>query len=375
MSERAIVAITANTSWYIFNFRRNLIKSLVDDGYSILAISPTDEYSHRICEIDSRIRHIPINIDAGGKNPLKDLTTIFGFWSKYRKYSPDIILNFTPKNNIYSTLAARLLRIPVINNIAGLGSLFIGKGLSTSIARFLYQISQPSADYVFFQNDDDRAIFLAANYVRLENSEKIPGSGVDLLRFKESPLPQSAKIRFLLSARILFEKGVAEFVEAAILLNKKYQTLEFRIIGFLDSKNPSAIPQALMSEWVLSGHITYGGVSDKVEDEILAAHCIVLPSYYREGVPRSLLEGAAMGRPIVTTDNVGCRDAVVENISGYLCTPRDSTNLAYFLEKIVLMSNEERAKMGKASRAHMEESFDENKVISRYKSIVNSLLS
>jgi len=372
MTNTKLIAITANTSWYLFNFRSNLIKALIAEGYNVLAIAPADDYSERLSKIGNQVRFRAIKIDQGGTNPFRDFLTAVSFFNIYRKERPEIVLNFTPKNNIYSTLAASRFKIRVINNVAGLGSVFIDEGYTASIARWLYQASQKYASRIFFQNEEDMNLFLNAKLVDTYKTERLPGSGVDLTRFTIAPLPQENNIRFILIARLLYEKGIEEYVMAAKALKKKFPQVECRLVGFLDMKNPSAIPRHVIDAWHQSGYINYRGSTDQIEEEISQAHCIVLPSYYREGVPRSLLEGAAMGRVVITTRNVGCQETVEHGKSGYLCEPRDCTSLLNAMESAIHLSREELNKMAINSRELVEKKFDEKIVINRYLNCVNN---
>ncbi|MBL0480071.1 glycosyltransferase family 4 protein [Aeromonas veronii] len=368
------IAITSNTSWYIYNFRKNTVISLIGEGYQVIAIAPRDEHSKKLEQIGARF--INIDIDSGGTNPIYDLKTLFIFKRIFSQNKIDVVLNFTPKNNIYATLAAAMQKIKVINNIAGLGVLFINESFTSKIARFLYKFSQRYADKIFFQNEDDRTLFLENNMARRVITDRLPGSGADLSRFTYSPSPDDGITRFLLIARMLYDKGVGHYVEAARSLKTKYgNSVEFRLLGFLDVNNPSAVSKNEMQTWVDEGIVIYLGVSDKVEEEIAKVDCMVLPSYYREGVPKSLLESGAMGKPIVTTDNVGCRETVDDRVNGFLCMPRDTESLVNALEKIVLMSHQERLDMGWRSRKKMEKEFDEKIVINKYLEAVKQVLN
>jgi len=368
------IAISANTSWYIYNFRKNTIISLIEQGYKIMAIAPQDEYSNKLSELGCQLIHI--DIDQGGTNPVRDLKTLFDFQLIYRKYSIDVVLNFTPKNNIYSTLAASLNGTKSINNIAGLGILFINESITSKIARFLYKISQSKASKLFFQNEDDRKLFLNKKITTTVETDRLPGSGVDLSRFIVSPTSNDGTVRFLLIARMLYDKGIGQYVEAARVLKAKHgHNVELCLLGFLDVNNPSAVSKQDMQSWVDEGIVNYLGTSDNVEQEIAKVDCMVLPSYYREGVPKSLLEAGAMGKPIVTTDNVGCRETVDDGINGFLCEPRSSASLIEKLELIMNMTHVERLAMGEKSRIKIESEFDERIVINKYLDAIKKCLS
>lgn len=372
MKKNRLVILSSNSSWYLYNFRKNTILTLLSQGYSVSALSPYDEYSEKLIGLGAN--HISINVDSGGTDPFKDIITVFDFYKTYRKYKPDVILNFTPKNNIYSTLAAKILGIKVVNNIAGLGTLFISETLSSKIARVLYKYSQNKADFIFFQNEDDRALFKCHRIALEVDSDRLPGSGADLSRFTLSPAPDDGVVRFLLIARMLFDKGISQYVEAARKLKSEYgDSVEFRLLGFLDVDNPSAVSKAKMDEWVAEGIVNYLGTSDNVEAEIVQVDCMVLPSYYREGVPKSLLEAGAMGKPIVTTDNVGCRETVDDGYNGFICEPRSSASLTDTLNKIIQMSHDERLALGANSRTKIENEFDEKIVIEKYLRVVERL--
>lgn len=214
------IVISANTSWYLYNFRKNTILALLNQGYQVTAIAPRDEYSEKLRQLGANYKDI--YIDQGGMNPLNDIKTFLAFRKLYSSKQYDIALNFTPKNNIYSTMAAKLYGMKVINNIAGLGTIFIKTNLTAKIAKALYKISQRKADKIFFQNDDDRNLFLSNHIASPDITDRLPGSGVDLSRFTVQKAEDDGKTRFLLIARMLYEKGIEHYVDAARYLTRKY---------------------------------------------------------------------------------------------------------------------------------------------------------
>ncbi len=233
----ASIAISANTCWYIYNFRKNTILSLLDEGYEVIAIAPEDEYSIKLSQLGCKFIHI--GIDQGGTNPIKDIKTFFDFYRIYQKNNIDVVLNFTPKNNIYSTLAAKFHGTKSINNIAGLGILFINESITSKIAQILYKISQSKASKLFFQNEEDRALFLDKKITTSVETDRLPGSGVDLNRFVLSPALDDGVVRFLLIARMLYDKGIGQYIDAARVLKEKHgDNVEFQLLGFLDVDNP-----------------------------------------------------------------------------------------------------------------------------------------
>ncbi|CAA6811808.1 MAG: Lipid carrier : UDP-N-acetylgalactosaminyltransferase (EC / Alpha-1,3-N-acetylgalactosamine transferase PglA (EC; Putative glycosyltransferase [uncultured Sulfurovum sp.] len=358
------IAIVSNLSWNLYNFRLSLMYAMRDAGYEVVAIAPYDRYSQKI--IDAGFEFHDIKMNAQGINPIEDMKTTYAFYKLFKQISPDVLCQYTIKPNIYGSFVANILNIKMINNIAGLGTLFIKDGLVTKIAKVLYRISQSKADRVFFQNRDDLKFFIDKGIVRAQKCDVLPGSGVDTNRFRPQYREQGEKVRFLLIARMIWEKGIAEYVQAAREIKKVHPNVEFCLLGFLDVQNPGAITQREMDNWVNEGVINYLGVSDKVDEVIQSADCVVLPSYYREGTPKTLLESGSSGKPIITTDNVGCRDVVDHRVNGFICEPRSSEDLKLKIEMFLELSYEERLEMGRNSREKMKKEFDEKLVINKY---------
>lgn len=375
------VIIALNTAWNLVNFRSGLIRALVAKGYEVVAVAPQDEYAPRLAELGCRFVALPM--DNKGTHPGRDLLLLWRFYRLLRRERPAVYLGYTVKPNVYGSLAAHALGIPVINNIAGLGAVFIQDGWLTRLVRGLYRLALFRSAKVFFQNDDDRRMFVERGLVRPEVTDRLPGSGVDLEKFPFTPAAtRGADIRFFLIARMLWDKGVGEYVEAARMIKCRHASAApvdaaspiFYLLGFLDVQNPAAISRAQMDEWVAEGIVRYLGVSDNVAGEIAAADCVVLPSY-REGVPRSLLEAAAIGRPIITTDAIGCREVVDDGVNGYLCRPRDAGDLADKMERMIALSPEARAEMGRRGREKVEREFDEKIVIQKYLEAIREILA
>lgn len=365
------IIICINTAWNLVNFRAGLIKALVAQGHEVVAVAPPDAYAERLVEWGCRF--VPLPMANGGTNPVHDTLLLWRFWRLFRQERPDVFLGYTVKPNVYGALAAHRMGISVINNIAGLGAVFIQGGWMVRLVGGLYRTALRRSAQVFFQNPDDRALFIERAWVRPEVTALLPGSGIDLQRFSPVALPHGSAagapalrvFRFLLIARMLRDKGVGEFVQAARELRQSGLQAEFCLLGFLDVQNPAAISRAEMDAWVEEGVVTYLGVSDDVRTAIADADCIVLPSY-REGTPRTLLEAAAMARPIITTNAVGCREVVDDGVNGFLCQVRDAQDLAAKMSQMLSLSPEQRTQMGQRGRAKMEAEFDEQIVINKY---------
>ena len=366
------IAIVVNNSWYAYNMRFNLALVFKSAGYEVIFISPYDRYSDKIKQ---EFEYIDISLNTKGTNPIEDLKTIYRYYKIYKDIKPDIILHYTIKPNIYGTLASSILNIPTINNIAGLGTLFIKQNIITKIAKWLYKVSQKKAIKVFFQNQDDFKMFVDERLVQKEKCDVLPGSGVDITKFIPVEKEDDGIFRFLLVSRMLWAKGIQEFVDSAKIIKAKHKNIEFQLLGHFDTVSPTAISKEQMDIWVTDGYIKYLGSSDDVRVEIAQADCVVLPSFYREGTPRILLESASMEKPIITTDNIGCRDVVDDRINGYLCEVKNSKDLADKMEMMLNLSDIERNDMGKAGRVKMINEFDEKIVINKYLFTVENIFN
>lgn len=357
------IAIVINTSWNIFNFRMSLIQALLAEGHEVVAIAPQDNYSQRL--IDAGCRFVPVTMEKG-TNPFKDLWLTWRLYRAYSRVKPDVVLHYTIKPNIYGAMAAHLANIPAINNVSGLGTVFIKKDYISSIALKLYRQAFKYPAKVFFQNQDDRRLFLKHELVRAGITEVLPGSGIDLQAFKPMPKPDpSAPFTFLMIARVLYEKGVAEYMEASRLLKQKCPGIKCQLLGQVDERSRFGIKQTMLDAWLAEGAVEYLGTTDEVATIIAQADCVVLPSY-REGTPRTLLEAAAMGKPLIATNVPGCREVVQQSINGLLCRVRNAPDLAEKMEQMLQLPPEQLQKMGAASRHIAETKFDVNFVIQRY---------
>lgn len=359
------IVICINTAWNIFNFRKGLIAALLKDGHEVIALAPHDASAERLVSLGCKFVDMPM--PNGGTNPVDDLRLLLRLRRFFRRERVDVLLSYTVKPNIYGAFAARAYGVPVISNVAGLGAVFISKSFVTLIVKSLYRAALRSAYCAFFQNASDRDLFLQAGLVSAAQARLVPGSGINLAEFQPQPEEKPARpFRFLLIGRMLRDKGVLEFVAAATQLAPKYPAVEFALLGATDYNNPAAISGSQVEEWVSNGQVIYLGTRDDVRTEIARADCVVLPSY-REGTPRTLLEAAAMAKPIVTTDTAGCREVVADGVNGFLCRVADAQDLADKLERMLMLDPGARRAMGLAGRLKMQEEFDEQLVIEKYR--------
>lgn len=363
------IVIALNTSWNIYNFRLNLARALKKNGYKVILIAPYDSYSDILRE---EFEYHDIYINNKGTNPKEDLKTFIGFYKLYKKIKPDVVLNYTIKPNIYGNIACKILGIQTINNISGLGTVFIQESVVTKIVKWLYKFSLSSSSKIFFQNSDDRDLFVQHSLVDCDKCGLLPGSGIDTKKFEPVKIKKEDDMfKFLLIARMLKDKGIVEYVEAAKLL--KCKNVEFQLLGSLDAVNKTAISKEQMQEWIDASYVNYLGVTDDVKQFIAQANCIVLPSY-REGTPRTLLESASMEKPIITTNVVGCKEVVDDRVNGYLCEVRNAQDLADKMERMLNLSEGEREKMGVAGREKMVREFSESIVIDKYLKTIKTLV-
>jgi glycosyltransferase involved in cell wall biosynthesis len=371
--QRLRILLTANTAWNLAHFRAGLIGALQADGHEISALAPEDEGASRLDALGVP-RHA-IRIDSKGTSPVRDARLVADFRASFRRQAPDVVLSYTIKNNVYGGLAARSAGVAFLPNVSGLGTAFLGGGLIERVAVALCRASFRPLPVVIFQNADDRDLFVDRRIVRPGQAVLVPGSGIDLARFGPAPPPPRREaVVFLLIARLLRDKGVVEFVEAARRVRALHPAARFQLLGPSDAENRTAIGRDTVADWQARGDVEYLGTTDDVRPHIAAADCVVLPSY-REGTPRTLLEAAAMARPIVATDVPGCREVVEEGVNGLLCRARDAGDLAQALLRMIDAGPERRAAMGAAGRAKVAREFDQARVIEVYRGAIEALVA
>ena len=369
---RGTLVISINASWNVMNFRRGLVEALREQGWRVVALTPTDEWSQRLAEIGAE--HVPLNIDSSSLAPLRDLALLWRYRRTLKRLKPDVFLGYTAKPNVWGSLAAHSLGIPVINNVSGLGTAFIEPGPLKQIVSALYRLALRRSAVVFFQNPEDRELFLSDGLVRPQQALLLPGSGINLERFRPPETRPHGPFTFLLIGRLLWQKGVCEYVEAARIVRRKRPDVRFQLLGFVDAPNRSAVAREEVAAWQEEGLIDYLGSTEDVRPHLAAADCLVLPSW-REGLPRSLLEGAAMALPLIATDVPGCRHIVEHQVNGLLCAPRDAAALAQAMVRVIGMSEAERRAMGTAGRARVEREFAERTVNDAYLKAVSNAVS
>ncbi len=340
--------------------------------------APDDAFAAPLAEMGCTVHRVPMA--AKGQNPLQDFGLMCRLYRLYRQVRPAVIFHYTIKPNIYGSIAARFARIASVSMTTGLGYVFIRESLTTRLARQLYRIAFRHTLENWFLNIEDHRAFVEGGLVAIGKTRLLPGEGVDLTHFAKAPWPPSdlpanaapQPMRFLLIARLLRDKGVLEYVEAARALRAEMPHVTFQVLGATDVENPTAITRSEVDAWQREGAIEYLGTTTDVRPIIANAHCVVLPSY-REGLSRTLLEASAMGRPLIASDVPGCRDVIDDGVTGRLVPARDAAALAAAMREIAQTPARALAQMGDAGRARVAREFDERVVIAEYFRILGSL--
>lgn len=334
-------------------------------GYEVLVFAPDDAYASLL--VQAGCKFIPLQFNNRTKDPIKDLRFYFQLKRLYKKYRPDFIFHYVAKPNIYGSLAAGALEIPSVAVVTGLGYAFAQKNWLYTLMKYLYRSALTKTREVWFLNTEDAQIFIDEQIIPKEKAILLSGEGVNTNFFSPGSRDRSSsKFTFLMSARLLKSKGIALYAEAARMLKKKETELQFDLIGFFEKEHPDSISQEELTQWESEGLLTYSGYAPDVRPFLDRADCFVFPSFYNEGVPRSLMEAASMELPIITTMNRGCKEVVLSNETGFTCKLNDPVDLANKMEQMIRLSSQEREQMGKKGRALVIRKFDMEMVVQTY---------
>lgn len=352
------IALIGNSDHSIYNYRLELIKRLISEGHKISVISP---YGSTIEELKNLgCDFFETEVDRHGTNPIKD----FKLMSQYKKYlkqiKPDYVFTYTIKPNIYGAIACRSLKIPCIANITGLGTAVENGGIMQVVTTLLYKFAFSKIQTVFFQNEDNREFFRNKN-IYPKKHKQLPGSGVNLDKFKLTEYPSDETIEFVFISRLMKEKGIDQYLETAKYITEKYPNTKFHICGACEKEYENEMENVKSNPSII-----YHGMVKNVYEVIKNVHCTIHPTYYPEGLANVLLESLATGRPIITTDRAGCKEVVDDGVNGFIVKQRDTEDLIKQVEKFLALSNEERRQMGLNGRAKVEKEFDRNIVIESY---------
>ncbi len=358
------IGFVGNSLQTMCNFRAGVMTELVQMGYEVVIIAPKDSDITFLKQ--NQIRLIPIEMDCKGMNPFADIQFARTLKRIYKKEKFNFLFHYTIKPVVYGSWAARKTKTLQISVITGLGYTFIRKGWITRVAKFLYRLSLRTANEVWFLNQEDKTLFVEQSLLSPFKARLIYGEGVDVAKYKSQSDLLSIPFTFLFIGRVLWDKGVGEFVKAAQVVKKQHPKVQFHILGQLGANNPACVSIQQMEEWEQTRTVKYLGETSNVLPYIENATCVVLPSY-REGVSRVLLEAASMERPIIASNVPGCREIVIEGYNGFLCEAQDTNSLIACMMHMLSISQVELEAFGKNGRTHVIKHFDEQKTIALYK--------
>lgn len=374
MNRKVHLVFSGNTAWGMYNFRSKLLKHYADIA-RVTVIAPHDDvYSGKLRELGCEVADI--DIQAKGRNPLADILLVVKYVRLFKRLKPDCSITYTIKPNIYASIAARILGIPFLPVTTGLGYIFLHRNLTSMIAKVLYKLAFQKARQVWFLNNDDMKIFKELGLVSENKARLLHGEGINTEKLPVMPLNDASdSFRFLLIGRMIADKGLYEYADAAKMVKQKHPDVQFWLLGPLWKENPAAVSEEQLRQWDNEGVVAYLGATDDVTKYINQADCVVLPSSYREGVPFTLMEGASMGRPLIATNIPGCRDVVIDGVTGYLCKVKNVNSLADAMESIMALSPSQRRQMGMAGREYMEREFDIRHIIKQYDTYISQIVT
>lgn len=358
MAKKILLAINFDEGLY--NFRKELLEAFVSAGYEVHIAVPDGGFVERLCRIGCHFHDTALN--RRGKNPFQEIALIRRYDEILREVRPDAVLTYTIKPNLYLGLLCRRKNIPYFPTITGLGTAVEGNGLLQRFTKWFYKAALKKAEVVFFQNETNEKLFAQLG-IAPDRHRMLPGSGVNLARFAYQPFPEGEAPQFLFISRIMKEKGIEEYLDAAQEIRKEYPEAVFRILGFLEDDYTG---RERFEKLCHNGTICFEGNVEDVIPYIRASQCTVHPSYYPEGMSNVCLESAACGRAVITTRRAGCQETVKDGVSGFLVRERDSKDLIEKIRWFLSLSEKERIQLGRNGRSYMEERFDRKIVVGRY---------
>lgn len=361
------IALVSNTAWNHWNYRRALIHLLLEKEAQVILLAPDDAFAQYLRAEFPQVLFFPLkHLSRRSLSPISNLRTFLELYGILKNIRPDAILHYTIKPNIFGNVASGMLGIPSIGVVEGLGY----TGTAPLLIRWaifrLYRYASKRAFRLIFQNHNDRAEFIKANAVEPEKTMVITGHGVDTVYFQPAPPPHNPAPVFIFVGRLLSEKGIREFIAAGHLVKKIWPNACFQVLGSPDAGNPASILPTELEQWIANGSVEYLGQTDDVRPFIRQADVMTLPSYYREGLPCSLLEGMAMGKPVITTDSVGCRDTVEHEKNGYIVPIADVEALRDAMLRFAALSAEQQQAMGVYSREKVLREFCKAVILPQY---------
>ena len=367
------IALVANSAWSVYNFRMDLVNHLLL-RFEVLIIAPQDEFVAELKQ--AGCAYLDIRFNNRSENPLLDYSLYKSLLKIYKSEKPDFIFHYVIKPNIYGSLAAASCGILSVAVITGLGYTFDRHNWLNRVVSILYRIALKRANEVWFLNQEDADLFVNRKLVTAGKIKILPGEGINTAHFfpqTNKPVARTRAFQFLMSTRLLRSKGVGIYVEAARMLKNKHLDIRFELIGFFEKNHPDSISESELRQWQKKGIIHYGGFARDVRPFLRQADCFVFPSFYHEGIPRCLLEAAAMEVPIITSLNTGCREVVQEGLNGFLCEPNNASRLALRMEEMMSLTSGERALLGSNGRELVSEKFGIDRILAEYDRTLSGL--
>lgn len=355
------VLLIGNHGFVIYNFRKELIQKLLAEDYEVYISLPNDEKVQKMIEWGCKF--VETEVDRRGTNPITDLRLIGHYLKILKKINPDVVLTYTIKPNLYGGIACRILNIPCINNITGLGSGFSGNSSLKFLLSSLYKVGLKNSKCVFFQNTEDMNILLESKVIN-GPYKLIPGSGVNLNEYELMQYPKKGGIKFIFIGRIMRDKGIDQYLEAAKFIKKKYPEVIFNVIGFIEKSQFHY--NDLINKYEREGFINYLGYQSDVRPFIEEANCLIQPSHGGEGLSNVLLETAATGRPLIASNIPGCKETIEESVNGYTFEKKSAQSLITVIEEFIKLPYEKKQEMGLKSRMKIEKEFNRDIVVNSY---------
>ncbi|MFD1385935.1 glycosyltransferase family 4 protein [Oceanobacillus oncorhynchi subsp. oncorhynchi] len=353
------ILILSNHHAYTYNFRKEIIQALLKQNYKVILVLPYGDKVELLKNMGCEFIDLPL--DRRGMNPITDFKLFLRYRKIIKKVKPDAVLSYTVKPNLYGGIACRMGKVPFFPNITGLGSAVENNNPIQKFILFMSKQAYKNATCVFFQNEENK-VFFYKNNIKLKNYRVIPGSGVNVQDFSLLPYPSEDTIEFLYISRIMKQKGIDQYLDAAEYIKNKYNNVNFHVLGFCEEDYYISKLQKLQNEKI----IEYHGMQDDVKEFHRKSHCTIHPTYYPEGMSNVLLESAASGRPIITTNRSGCREIVDNGVNGYIIEQENTEELIRKIEKFIDLSPNEKKKMGIAARQKIEKEFDRKLVVEAY---------
>ncbi len=352
------IALIGNSDVSIYTYRCELIERLISDGHNVTVVTPQGDRVEDM--ILMGCEYIETKVDRHSTNPIKDFGLLKNYYKILKALKPDIVLSYTIKPNIYASIACASLKIPIVVNVTGLGTAVENPGWKQIVTTMLYRIAFRKVKTVFFQNEDNRQFFAERNIATAKH-KMLPGSGVNLQKYQLTEYPDDSEINFVFVSRLMQEKGIDQYLDAADYITTRYPNTRFHVCGACEDEYKQK-----MDNVTKNPKIIYHGVVKDMSRIFKDMHCTVHPTYYPEGLANVLLESCASGRPIITTDRAGCREVVENGVNGYVCKQKDSEDLIRQIEKFLSLTNDQRREMGIAGRRKVENEFDRQIVVNAY---------